>query len=64
MSTQHVETTHPGGWPRIHPYNGFWRRLCEAWWILRGNRSLHRAWQAGYDQHIRDDSARRARGGK
>jgi hypothetical protein len=35
----------------------------EAWWVLTGRFTLHRAWQNGYDQHIKDESARRAQGG-
>jgi len=61
---QSTPTHHPGGWPRIYPYDTLWRRAREAWWVLRGHWSLHRAWQAGYDQHIMDDSMRRARGGR
>lgn len=64
MSTQHVEKYHPGGWPRIHPYDSFMRRVREAWWIVTGKWSLHVAWQNGYDQHIRDESKRRAAGGR
>lgn len=53
---------HPGGWKN---YRGsFFGRLYEAALILRGKHSLHRAWQAGHDQCVMDDSARRARGGK
>ncbi|KRQ11905.1 hypothetical protein AOQ73_05720 [Bradyrhizobium pachyrhizi] len=55
---------HPGGWPHIHPYDGWRARISEAWWVLTGRFTLHRAWQKGYDEHIRDDSARRAAGGK
>lgn len=58
---QHVERTHSGGWPRIHPYDGWRARLAEAWWTLTGRFTLHRAWQNGYDQHIMDESARRAK---
>lgn len=50
---------HPGGWQN---YRGtFFGRLYEACLILCGSHSLHRAWQRGYDQHIMDESARRAR---
>lgn len=31
------------GWPR------WYQRFAEAWWIIRGTWSLHRAWQIGYD---------------
>ena len=31
------------GWPR------WFQRWVEAWWIIRGDWSLHRAWQAGHD---------------
>jgi len=31
------------GWPR------WWQRYVEAWWIVTGRWSLHRAWQAGHD---------------
>jgi hypothetical protein len=60
---QYISTHHPGGWPRIWNYDSFWRRVREAWWILTDRQSLHRAWQSGYDQHIRDDAERRARSG-
>lgn len=60
---QHREAMHPGGWPRITNYDSLWRRLREAWWILTDQQSLHRAWQSGYNRHIQDESARRARGG-
>ncbi len=58
VAQQVPDDTHPGGWPRRHS------RLREAWWIITGQRSLHRAWQRGYDQHAQDESLRRARGGK
>lgn len=61
---QHIETTHSGGWPRIFPYDGWRARLAESWWVLTGRFTLHRAWQSGYDQHTRDESARRANGGR
>lgn len=52
-----------------HPLGKFgYRRqaskLHECWLILTGRISLHRAWQAGYDDHIREESARRAMGGR
>lgn len=31
------------GWPR------WYQRYLEAWWIITGRWSLHRAWQAGID---------------
>jgi hypothetical protein len=31
------------GWPR------WYQRWLEAWWIVTGKQSLHRAWQAGLD---------------
>jgi hypothetical protein len=62
-SRQRIEV-HPGGWPRIHPYDGWRARAVEAWWTLTGRFTLHRAWQDGYDKHIQDESARRSRGGK
>jgi hypothetical protein len=66
MTRQHTETLHTGGWPRIYPSSALWRwrRVIEAWWVLTGKHSLHIAWQNGYDQHIRDESARIARGGQ
>lgn len=48
---------HPGGWKRFVRFP----RIYEAWLILSGRFSLHRSWQAGYDQHILDDSARRTK---
>lgn len=62
MATQFIEKTHPGGWPRIHPYDGALARIREAWWVLTGRFTLHRAWQRGYDQHISDEGLRRSRG--
>ncbi len=64
IAKQYVETHHRGGWPRIYPYDGWRARLAESWWVLTGRFTLHRAWQSGYDQHIWDDSARRANGGR
>lgn len=61
---QHKPTHHPGGWPRIWPYDTLRRRVREAWWVLQGRWSLHQAWQRGYDQHAMDEGLRRARGGK
>ena len=56
---------HPGGWRTYHgPFFERVNRLLDAWRCLTGHYSLHRAWQRGYDQHIRDESLRRARGGK
>lgn len=55
---QHIESMHRGGWPRTWNYDSYWRRVREAWWILTGYQSLHRAWQSGYDCHIRDESSR------
>lgn len=63
-SEQQQRTQQPGGWPRVYPYNTFARRIREAWWVLTGQWSLHVAWQNGYDQHIMDESARRANGGR
>lgn len=54
---------HPGGWRHIWPYDSLRRRIIEAWWVLTGKQSLHAAYQSGYDRHIMDESARRARGG-
>lgn len=45
---------HPGGWGRRAG------RLRQAWWVLVGKFSLHRAWQKGYDDHIVAESKRRA----
>lgn len=48
-------TWHPGNWPR-YPMMTRWQRarqrVREAWWILTGRHSLHRAWQFGHDQGI------------
>ena len=62
--TQYEVVDYRGGWPHIHPYDGWRARIVEAWWTLTGRFTLHRAWQNGYDQHIRDESARRANGGR
>jgi len=64
MTQQHWDTMHSGGWPKHIGRNVLWHRLREMWWILTGRHSLHRAWQNGYDRHIQDESARRARGGQ
>jgi hypothetical protein len=37
--------------------------LTDIWAILTGKWSLHSAWQRGYDDHIVDESRRRAAGG-
>lgn len=58
---QSSERRHSGGWPRIHPYDGWRARAAEAWWVLTGRFTLHRAWQTGYDQHIQDEGVRRSR---
>lgn len=63
MTKQHIETMHRGGWPRIWNYDTYWRRVREAWWILTGYQSLHRAWQKGYDCHAQDESLRLSRVG-
>jgi hypothetical protein len=38
-----LECTHRGGWPRIHPYDGWRARIAEAWWTLTGRFTLHSA---------------------
>lgn len=55
---QFRQLDHPGGWKRGRG------RFYEVWLILTGRFTLHKAWQNGYDQHTRDESARRAKGGK
>ena len=37
------------GWPCWH------QRYLEAWWIIRGTWSLHRAWQDGLDYGSRKE---------
>lgn len=59
---QQPPISHPGGWK--HHSTLTFPRLYEAWLVLTGKWSLHRAWQRGYDQHIQDDSLRRSRGGR
>jgi hypothetical protein len=44
----------------IHQPNTFTHRLRQCWWILTEQHWLHKAWQEGYDQHIMDESKRRA----
>lgn len=51
MSQQHVEINHSGGWPRKH------NRWQEAWWVLTGRFTLHKAWQAGYDHRSQHNMA-------
>lgn len=46
------------GWPR------FGQRLREAWWIITGEWSLHRAWQKGHDHGHVQEVARQMRGGR
>lgn len=48
---------------RFKPLYSFVAATMDIWLIITGRLTLHRAWQAGYDQHIRDECARRARGG-
>ncbi len=46
---------HPGGWhhyPMLTRRQRALQRVREAWWILTGKHSLHRAWQIGHDQGI------------
>lgn len=31
----------------------WYQRYLEAWWIVRGGWSLHRAWQVGHDHGTR-----------
>lgn len=41
---------HPGGFRIYRNSRGWpvwWQRFAEAWWILTGQWSLHRAWQEG-----------------
>lgn len=50
-----------GGWrmkisPRGYPV--WWHRWLEAWWIVTGKWSLHRAWQAGKDRGHLDEMMR------
>lgn len=45
---------HPLGFDIKRGINGwplFSHQVREAWWILTGKWSLHRAWQKGYDDH-------------
>lgn len=55
---QRLKTHHPGGWPRIRPYDTLRRRIREAWWVLKGSWSLHYAWQRGYDLGHADEYRR------
>lgn len=47
--TQQVKDPHHLG---FHMWRNF-QRLREAWWIVTGRWSLHRAWQYGYDHGTR-----------
>jgi hypothetical protein len=40
------------GWPR------WYQRWVEAWWVVTGKWSLHRAWQAGKDLGAREEYQR------
>lgn len=51
-------------WPRRYRYDTIWRRLYEAWRILRGRISIHQAWQGGYDAGTLMEQMRQLRGGK
>jgi hypothetical protein len=42
----------------------WWHRWLEAWWIVTGKWSLHRAWQAGKDKGHTDEIQRTLRGGR
>lgn len=49
----------PNGWP------AWFHRFVEAWSILTGEWSLHRAWQAGKDYGVRIEYERTViRGGR
>lgn len=37
------------GWPT------WYQKYLEAWWIIRGKWSLHRAWQDGFDDGHKDE---------
>jgi hypothetical protein len=58
--------TSPPFWAwRVHPtLYAFIGAAKDIWLIARGKCTLHRAFQCGYDQHIMDERARRARGGQ
>lgn len=47
-----LDRSHPGGFLIIRDRHGWprFQRLLEAWWILTGKWSLHRAWQKGHDR--------------
>lgn len=54
---------HPGGWPvfftRIGVLRPRWYQgIIEAWLILSGRWTLHRAWQAGFDAGTRAEYER------
>jgi hypothetical protein len=42
----------------------FVQRLLEAWWVLTGRWTLHRAWQAGHDHGTSMEQQRQLRGGR
>lgn len=46
----------PRSWPIYRDRRGWpvwWQRWLEAWWLVTGRWSLHRAWQAGVDHGSR-----------
>ena len=51
---------HSGGWPSRWGWRAW---MQDVWLVVTKQQSLHCAFQRGYDQHIIDESARRARGG-
>ena len=44
----------------LRGYPVWWHRWLEAWWIITGKWSLHRAWQAGKDRGHLDEMMRTA----
>jgi hypothetical protein len=42
----------PEGWPTYRDEKGWpmwYQKYLEAWWIITGKWSLHKAWQIGMD---------------
>lgn len=58
---------HPGGFRIYRDRSGtprWFQRFVEAWWIVTGRWSLHRAWQNGLDYGSMQEWRRMRAGGK
>ena len=64
MSTQALNERRGRVYTDLRGNVRWFQRWIEAWWVLTGQWTLHRAWQNGYDDHAVDEAARRMRGGQ